>query len=203
MRSTEFLSELNFPNSRDDAEKRIQDAGYVNIGSGSNATVFNKPDSPYALKLFDSADKAYIDYVRLCINNPNPHFPKFKGKMMKVTSNYYAVRMEKLNPNPKSYQAYKDKLGESYSTKDEIADLLKEYGRTKEIYPDLTNLNAYRLGVVDKMNKLNTVQPGIREAVDLISDIPGVKNDIHWGNIMFRGETLVIIDPVYDPKSLL
>src|ERR1700721_2108003 len=92
------INELQMPDRKADAILALKQADWHILGDGSYATVFMKPGIDYVLKLFDSDDTAYADYIKLVLTHPNPHFPRFKGKLVKVTTKYYAVRMEKLNP---------------------------------------------------------------------------------------------------------
>lgn len=191
MRAFEFLAEqslteLNFPNARDDAGERLEAAGYVNIGQGVNASVFNKADSPYAIKLFDNADEAYVDFVKLTMRNSNPHFPKFKGKLWKITENYYAIRMEKLQVHPTDRNLYSSILPSGNYNKSEIVSALETMLYGGRFYSDFFEV----------ARNLQKMQPKLEDAVNLIKQLNQHVWDLHSGNIMFRGNDLVIIDPV-------
>ena len=94
------LNELSRPPKVGNAAEILNNAGYDQLGQGAYARVFGKPGANHVLKLFSTEDSAYLDFVSLVNQHPNPHFPKFKGKMMKVTDNYYAIQMEKLTAFP-------------------------------------------------------------------------------------------------------
>jgi hypothetical protein len=47
--------------------------------------------------------------------------------------------------------------------------------------------------------------PKFKEALDLLkefNDEASYEYDIHSGNIMWRGKTLVLTDPLYDPEAM-
>src|SRR5208283_4736965 len=77
---------------------RLKDAGYFRLGTGYSGLVFTKPDEKFVLKLFDSSDMAYVEFVTFCLTQPNnPNLPKFRSKLIKITDHYYAIRMERLS----------------------------------------------------------------------------------------------------------
>lgn len=182
------LSELTLP-MKSGAMKRLTDAGYEKLGSGQTGDVFKKPGSNYVLKLFTADDDPYLAFVKLAQENPNPHFPKFVGKLIRVTSGYYAIRMEQLthdaNPNHiKLVEWYVDKRAEFGYASDE----------------KMTANNKLLIQTMNEVNKMFEEQPRLREACDLIAYElirgDGFYSDLHKGNIMSRGSTLVISDPV-------
>ena len=181
---SEMLDEISRPPSRYEAEHVLKQAGYKKLGQGVYADVYAKPNENTVLKLFNNEDTAYQDFVYVTISNPNPHFPKFKGKMMKVTDDYSAIRMERLTPLPDNSEtaAYAKKISH-YTT-----IMQSKAGRaarmdTEEIMRD-----------IDEIEK---DQPGIKYACAIIGhNLKGEIIDIHNENIMMRGNVLVITDPV-------
>ena len=175
---SEVLDEITRP-GQGNAEYMLEKAGYEKIGYGMYANVFAKPGADHVLKLFGYRDQAYRDFVNMTIQEPNIHFPKFKGKMMKVTKDYYAIRMEKLEPLS---QDKKDTL-----------ELMRHY-----IYAFVRDRFQpfYR---ATEMENLEKMQPGITEACDLLARLM-INNrlalDLHMKNAMMRGNTIVITDPV-------
>ena len=180
--SIEQLDELTLPDTMRDAHYKLEQAGYDRIGEGIFAWIYSKPGADHVLKLFRSTDRAYMDFVKVVTVNPNIHFPKFKGKMMKVNDNYYAIRMEKL----------------SETIDHGTAHILKAY-INKGKYPKTYNgPKASTTYAISQMNDLEKEQPGITTACDIIAKTlaPKYVVDLHTENIMMRGNTLVIIDPV-------
>jgi len=166
------------------AEYLLLKAGYKRLGDGYFAKVYGRADADHVLKLFKSRDTAYMAFVNMVMKNPNPHFPAFKGKMMKVTNDYYAIRMERLTPLPDNTP-----LGPSFLL---AAHMLKYILMVSgdEDYQD----EVY----ADFMEKLEDTQPGITQACDLIGNklLPTYLLDLHSANIMQRDNVIVITDPV-------
>lgn len=177
------LDEITRPAGRYSAELVLKQAGYKKLGDGAFAAVYGKAGSQHVLKLFNSTDNAYREFVKLANSKPNPHFPVFRGKMMRVTDKYYAIRMEWLTPVP-------DNRATEY-----VGDILTDYVRLQQ------GQRPYEISeeeVNSEMRKLEKEQPGISEACKLIAS--GISKsrtiDIHNENYMMRGPVLVITDPV-------
>lgn len=176
LNETEVLGEITRPKTIDRASLMLYKAGYSKIGSGAYAEVYGKPGDNHVLKLFAHNDYAYQKFINMVIQNPNQHFPSFKGKMMKITPEYYAIRTELLDSLTGDYI---DILAE---IRHYIYDCI-EHGKSRMI----------------DINKLEKMQPGIAEACDLlVKFIKGTTAslDLHKHNAMLRGNTIVFIDPV-------
>jgi len=179
---SEMLDEISRPSGRM-AQHILKKAGYTVLGSGSNADVYAKPNENTVLKLFNNEDTAYQDFVYLTISNPNPHFPKFKGKMMKVTDDYSAIRMERLTPLPDNYET------RLYATRISLYTKLiqNKSGRA-------ANMNTEE--IMRDIDEIEKEQPGIKYACAIIgNNLKKEIIDIHNENIMMRGNVLVITDP--------
>lgn len=181
---SEMLDEISRPPSRYEAEHVLKQAGYRMIGVGSFADVYAIPNENTVLKLFNNDDTAYQDFVYVTISNPNPHFPKFKGKMMKVTDAYSAIRMERLTPLPDNREtAYYAKKISQYTKL-----MQNKAGRA-------ANMDTEE--VMRDIDEIEQDQPGIKYACAIIgNNLKGEIIDIHNENIMMRGNVLVITDPV-------
>lgn len=171
---SEMLGELSRP-PQTEAEQKLIAAGYEKIGSGSWGNVFSKPGDPLVLKLFHPGDQAYTDFVSLAMQNQNnPHFPKFHGKMIKVTDDYNAIRMERLTPNKSR----------------ELTELLEDY----LLVLDGSSEYVSRL----KLWPLLLKNPKLKKACTLIAKklLNTHYLDLQPENIMMRGNTIVFTDPV-------
>ena len=184
LNEAQMLDEISRPPSRYEAEEVLKQAGYRMIGMGSYADVYAKPNENTVLKLFTNEDTAYQDFVYVTISNPNPHFPKFKGKMMKVTDDYSAIRMERLTPLPDNR---------------ETAAYAKKISQYTKLMQDKAG-RASRMDTEEVMRDIDEIeqdQPGIKYACAIIGhNLKGEVIDIHNENIMMRGNVLVITDPV-------
>lgn len=169
----ERLDELSRPRTRDKAEWVLIKAGYKFLGKGAYGAVYKKPDTNYVLKLFDARDQAYIEFIKLAKDNPNPHFPRFFGKPIRVTDEYYAIRTEYLKG--------------IFGPKDEVS-LLDYYISSKGQQP-----NSF-------IDEFFASQPDLKTAADLIVQLiqrhPNFVCDIYHNNVMLRGETMVLTDPI-------
>jgi hypothetical protein len=96
------LDEMTRPQTRQQVNQILTAAGYRRLGKGMFGAIYEKPGSQYVLKVFSALDAAFLDFTKLArAHQDNPHFPKFYGKLVQVTNDYYAIRMEKLTPfNP-------------------------------------------------------------------------------------------------------
>lgn len=171
------LTELSRPSTRGDAEAVLTDAGYTQLGKGSQGVVYQKPGSPYVLKLFNSNDEAYANFIGLALRNPNPHFPKFFGKRVMVTPNYFAIRTEVLKPST----GREEEVG----LIDRYIIQMRDYGAVyDEVY---TYMNAP--ANVELKAACDVVSKFLKQNSDFFCDV-------HPPNVMLRGNTLVLTDPM-------
>lgn len=151
---------------------KLKEQGWEELGSGKNAKVFGHDSYPYVLKLFSSLDSCYIKFLKYVENNlDNPHLPRTKGKLLKITDDIFAVRLEKLKKITTTPGPYMDDL-------DEIFSMFRLQKSTKEIISFYPRYDTLILTLQDILDKTNC------------------KPDLHLGNVMLRGSQIVITDPV-------
>jgi hypothetical protein len=93
------ISEVTRHPSRQAVNTVLQAAGYTRLGAGLFGAAYEKPGRPYVLKVFTAQDQGYLDFLTLAqAHQDNPHFPRFYKRLVPVTKDYYAIRMEKLTP---------------------------------------------------------------------------------------------------------
>lgn len=156
-------------------QKYLMSVGFKPLGSGQGGVVFEKPDYPYAFKIF-SDDPAYKDYLLYAIGHQdNIHVPKIKGKMIRINEHTFVARIEKLqNPSGDDFE----QVMSEYSSVWEYDDLLTvKLHFTKDKFPQLYNL-----------------------IMDLGKKFPDYILDLHRGNFMMRSGTIVLIDPLLEEK---
>ena len=174
MRSNNLKTYLNAPeliNLLNDAMGR---QGFTKIGSGTFAMVYGSAKYPYALKVF-TRDSAYEKWYEFCKHRQdNKYVPKIKGRMVTVLrhptnpqNSVFAARIEKLEPFD-----WKKCNEDSYRFVMGFNDQWKELSKLKNIDIDLAEV-CYEL--------LTT-----KEYLDL-----------HYHNIMMRGDQVVVIDPYF------
>ena len=175
------INELTRPQKSNHAANILHDAGYKVLGRGSFGSVFEKPGANYVLKLFEEYDVAYRSFIDLVRRFPNPHFPKFYGKLVRVSDEYYAIRMEKLDP---------------YRGNEEM---IRVYIMNRDYKPDKRDLHRqFYLDILDAKDFMEE-NPSLKEACGLIIDhlAPHFRIDIKQDNLMVRGKTTIVItDPV-------
>jgi hypothetical protein len=96
----DMITEISRPDFRNEAVELLISKGYKQLGSGTFANVFERKSRPNeVIKLFASNDGAYESYLDFIMKHQdNPHFPKVIGKPMSITTDYDAVKLEKLEP---------------------------------------------------------------------------------------------------------
>jgi hypothetical protein len=151
--------------------------GFKELGMGTFAGVYEKPGYPWMFKVFND-DPAYMMYLKYAIQHQsNPNVPKIKGNLLKINDETYAVRMEKLDN-------FDSGLGD-LQTMYFIINVKRKHWTNEDI------------------NWLKKYYPGILQIIDDLNKIKkSFEFDLHSGNIMLRGKTPVIVDPMVDPVKL-
>lgn len=155
--------------------------GFRKLGSGLNATVFEHPKLDYVLKIFSGVDHCYKSFIKLVNSNPSIYFPKFRGKMMKLTYEYYAIRMEKLTDIEDNIKVIANSMIDISILKDRLDSYVYRY--TQSIDNETTAIFNHFPGLQDACDLCKTYKPKT------------CFFDLHRNNIMFRGNIPVIIDP--------
>jgi hypothetical protein len=175
------LSEITLPGHRYDAEQRLKNAGYELLGhEGSYGSVYQKPGAAYVLKLFANDDDAFRAFVTLARQNPNPHFPRYIGKMTHVggEGGYAAIRMERLSECT------------DLALITHIVRYIDGRDRNRDQFP------FYRWQEVDAALVWMNDRPDLKAACDLlIAHVGGFRFDLKIDNLMMRGAIPVFIDP--------
>ena len=161
----------------------LESQGFKILGWGNFGVVFSNPSDPWVYKIF-SLDSGFLYYIKwVMANQQNPNVPKTKGDLIKINNNTYAVRMEKLTKiNPGDEQSGDD------NTLIKILDPI-------DTLSDIPN---------NKLQWIRTNYPGIYSILEYIGKTK-YKFDFTTANMMYRGGTLVIVDPIFekpDNKSM-
>ena len=164
----------------EDINDLLLSKGFERIGKYSkNGLVYTHPNHKYILKIFYN-DPGYIAFYKAAAKNQdNPHFPKFRGRMIKlfpgkVIPDVYAIRMEKLE--------------HSSIVSGKLISLI-EFGISKGIFWRLRKIVFKDLWVK---------YPQLEESCLILNNAyekNNVRLDLHSGNIMVRNNFPVIIDP--------
>jgi hypothetical protein len=181
----EPVNEIARPPTRSDADRVLRTAGYQRTGKGAFGAIYHKAGKSYVLKVFAANDAAYLDFIRLAqAHGNNQHFPRFFGKVVHVTPQYCAIRMEPLSP---------------YKYDETLIDRYLKYRDYKPQDPN----SHFALQILDAFDWMEE-HPEFREACDLIIDhlLTKYEIDMNQNNLMVRDKIIVIIDPVKSPVGL-
>lgn len=175
------------PSNVEEVDDFLLNAGWRHFGGGLYAEVYAKADKDYVIKVFER-DSAYLAFLKLAREHPNPHFPKVKGKVWLAdhSARFNAVRLERLYP----WKRVKVR-GKNFP----LPELFNMYVYMKK-FPENAKM-IYEESNLEFMETYFEDKPKLKEALDLIITLP-FKLDLHDDNIMIRADgTPVIIDPVY------
>lgn len=157
--------------------KFLTDNGFKKLGTGSFGTVFESPNYPWVFKLFYN-DPAYFKFFEFArANQSNPYLPTIKGKYIRLNKGVYVIRLEKL-----------EKLG--YNSP-------REFPALDHLLNIITAADFKR-----EMAQVKKIDPKLADTIGQISKLLGndFEFDLHSGNLMKRGNQLVITDPIYSPE---
>ena len=187
----------------------IDNSNYLFAGNGAQAYVFIHPNNKEVIKfwMFDSAYEAFIKYAKQ--HQSNQFIPKIiKGinelKFKNHTIKY--VRIEKLKELQNSSIIFGVEFKKLINAIDKhiekkgIQKILSDYDngsflKTLNLYIDMfSSGNVDEKSIIDFYNTYFDILKTI--STDSIPDLQG-------DNVMLRGKTPVIIDPIADQKSIL
>ncbi len=179
------INELSIPQTRQDAADVLISAGYAELGTGGFAGVYAKAGSSDVVKLYNSRDRAYSDFVSMVMQNPNPHFPRITGKK-RILGSYHAVRMERLSESTRAVQS--------------DIEMIEHYVLSQRYRDHLEPDHA------EEVHAFMEARPELRTACDLVAQVwmRGGNDylcDLAPRNVMMRGDTLVITDPIETDDS--
>ena len=168
-----------------DTESSYNPLGFrsVNHGYGSYCLgVAEHPDLPqrvYKMACADPQYDPYILYAEWVFENrlfeDNPHFPRINSISYSEDGDIALVCMEKL---------------EEFNV-----DIAAEWQRYDALlYKHLTRSTVFGAPPGDYKNR--PLETACQMIVDVFEEHPNVHFDSHYGNIMLRDDTLVLIDPI-------
>lgn len=196
IRSVRRLDELTRPSNRLRAGSVLEKAGYIRLGSGGYADIYEKPGASYVLKLFEEHDYGYRKFLQYAFKNQdNPHLPRFRGKLIAVTDRYYAIRMERLKPigRVQNFAFTPDPALWDIITR---VEKLARASRTESLDQILQKVQTDPLS--EPIRDFVENNPSFVKAMhDLvrIARQTGIALDFSPRNFMLRGDTIVITDP--------
>jgi hypothetical protein len=200
-----FISENRFKGyGQDDFEEILRRAGYMPIdgGAGFFSRVHWKNGDPHALKIFFDWDHSYKKFVDFAMRNQgNPHMPKFKnGKIARLNYNHVAIRVELLEP----WEHSEDPLLVRSLHILTDADIGKQlmFSRIDSDGNELASISHQRIEMehASALEHISThYPPSLLQIIEKMNKelyTDGYTSDFKSDNLMLRGNTLVLIDPV-------
>lgn len=163
----------------------IKAQGWSYLGHGAFSVSFTKSDTPWVMKVMTETDPGYIRFYSLAKRSDNPHFPEvgrmgvlkipLGGKIVPV----HVVMLEKLNDSPPRGVV-------------DIRSDISLYAESPSRFPLSKSITDRFPELESALNEL----VGLKSKKVSYSDQPMYRIDLHSGNIMYRGNTPVIIDPL-------
>src|SRR6516165_2742496 len=181
-----YATGIYHPDQMKELGEEMKKLGWVcDLTYGAYSYVFIKQGSPYILKINRQPDYGFARFALICRKYPNPHFPKIGNmKYQKIGRyRYYMYMIEKLdevleNDEIENIAAFIQDYSNNLEWSAE--DMLKEYRIQDSQYFDKELITACQI-----LGK-HAAPSGI---------------DIHGGNLMMRGNTVIINDPYVGPYS--
>lgn len=174
----------------------LDNQGYEILGSGAYADVYAKPGEKFVIKTVGNED-CYVDFVSLLSRNMNPHLPRV-GKIRTFVDRssrnnpitWFIIPIERLTPVDIRKHIQRE-------------DVMFAMAASIILNPRHDHMSYFIRPMLPKSpheiyEELKDKFPKLVEAIEFVSTNFNNKCeiDIHDENIMFRGDTLVIIDPV-------
>lgn len=191
--------EKGYGNEWNEADRWIEQAdaiakkyGFTRYGKGEFAGVYGKPGYNFIIKLFaieDHGFQEYLGFVRT--HQSNPYVPKLKGKPVKVTPTVAAVQMEKLTPV--RIQGLVNRFEELVMDYDGIMSYWKDPNAPSDSWADY-DYDSKTLEILKFFPNVRT-DANLQEICQYLTNFYG-DIDIHAGNLMMRGDQLVVTDPL-------
>lgn len=196
----------------------LKSNGYKRLGKGVFSEVWGQPGAETVIKVSTSEDTCWLRYAKWAMKQPdNPHLPKiYSLKTYKTRSGtLFVARMEKLTEAIDYFTKYLDRVGREKDPKrigailwvgllgyDNVQDMLHDSSVLrslanstvrKQYFPDATvpQIVTHLLSAAKRTKLAQTV----KQAHTYILKNPMCYEDLHLGNVMMRGETVVIMDP--------
>ena len=171
------------------------------IGQGAYAVVFEHPSWNYVLKIFQD-DPCYLAFIKwVKAQAENEHLPKIVRSPKRVSSfftrpsahqEFYGVKLERLEELTfeqrdllDDLDRYLNKILNKLKAKEDPSDVIKWFSTKVKVSID---------DLEDKI-QISTLLTTILEIDASMGG--GCALDLHVGNFMRRGSTIVIIDPFY------
>jgi hypothetical protein len=199
--ATADIEKYNFTERREvllSVLMHLQSKGFETINNGSFGVVFTKPGLDYVIKVFKN-DPGYLHFIDYCQKNKgNKHLPTFRGKLIKIDEKHFIARVERLSTANKFQAIVLSVLAKAPLKAEDFDNFIEE------VIENATKQR--RTAHVEAANRveayINTQRGILKTRENVINGRGSFNLDLHAGNFMFRGDTIVIVDPYFD-KSVV
>ena len=184
-----------------DVRPILDQYGWHVLGSGAEAIVARHPHKPYALKLYYSGS-AYSYFVNLVQDHENnPHLPRFSRYVRRVpgAKNWMYVRMEiltRVTPEQltSTYLPYMCEIDRQISQPNIERKGIYWNSAMRDSY--VSSKYSYKNLDACADNSPTSWQQAVRLVLSQAVKHNVKQIDLHYNNMMLRGNTLVITDPL-------
>jgi len=184
-------SNFNTPFSWGRASKILEAEGWNYLSNGAFSYVFERESDPHrVLKLTSqNGDQAYMRFWSIAKRTENPHFPEVSrlGRLRVGKWNLFAVLVERLKPMPPD------------GNQDMVSRLRGEstaYLRGDTIPRWISVMYPEWIAALDMIKPALDVKKTVRYRGRHAFDFKPYRLDLNSGNLMWRGNTPVITDPL-------
>lgn len=170
----------------DDLYYTLSDLGFDLSGTGSWGSVYTHPTQFFAIKIFEVSDTAYLAWINFCKKHSDqPLLPKFRGGvhlLHTAEQDMYAVRVEKLRKPDKPAEFQKIV---------ELRNAMISIAIRQRVSKTVTQLEMVTKNINDAIKEHS---PFLKKIVAYATNVG--YQDFNPDNFMFRGNQIVITDPM-------
>lgn len=175
---------------------RLKNQGYKDqiLGRGIFGLVFHRPNTPDAVyKAFLRGDRGYMKYLKFALENQhNPHVPKIIGKPLSFAlengTQVVLVKLERLDElDPNDSPNYNQFL--------KLTSILNSLSFLDNPFYDSDSKKKEKEFLQQRKQQYPTLYDIAQQIVKLSHKSRMQDVDLHSGNVMMRGNTLVVTDP--------
>lgn len=183
-------------------DRVLEPYGFSSLGEGAFAHVYYHPNLDYVLKVFNRLDYGYLTFLRYAMaNQGNPALPKIIGQPKKLSTDkksdpelraladWYFVRMERLEPL-------------DISPASEFFGGMIQFVN-KVVLRRTTSDDPKLMVTAETLKRIQTWEAGFPELAQVMRDLEELTErggefgfDLHEGNLMKRGNQIVVTDPL-------
>lgn len=155
-------------------------------------------------------DDSYEKYIEYCLDNQqNPHIPILYSPIKTLHSFFTRpkhfpdtiryVKMEQLKPvkNGTRWKGIKDENGNTLSV-EEVFEELENCNSEKQFEKDFLKYYHFSTAAKKEVTDVFTIIQDLKK----IKGVKKMRLDLHMGNVMLRGNTVVIVDPLVNNKTI-